>query len=39
MPANADRMCFVIMPFAGELHYFYLALKYDVEREFGVVCE
>lgn len=38
--SDADRLCFVIMPFTEHLHYFYLALKYHVEREFaGVVCE
>lgn len=39
MSVNADRYCFVIMPFTGDLHYFYLALKYHVEHEFGAVCE
>jgi hypothetical protein len=38
--SDGDRLCFVIMPFAEHLHYFYVALKYHVEREFvGVLCE
>jgi hypothetical protein len=38
-PTNVDRLCFVIMPFTEHLHYFYLAIKYHVERDFGVKCE
>ena len=35
-----ERLCFVIMPFVESLHYFYLALKYHIERSFpGILCE
>lgn len=31
--------CFVIMPFAPELHYFYLYLKQYIERKYGIQCD
>lgn len=34
-----ERKCFVIMPFAPELHYFYLYLRKHVEEKHGVRCE
>ena len=31
--------CFVIMPFAPELHYFYLYLKQYIEKKYGIQCD
>jgi hypothetical protein len=31
--------CFVIMPFLPELHYFYLYLKYHIEKQHSIRCE
>jgi hypothetical protein len=33
---SAPRRCFVIMPFAEQLHFFYLALKYHIVM-FGIL--
>lgn len=33
------RVCFVIMPFIPELHYFYLYLKHYLEQQHGILCE
>ena len=32
------RVCFVIMPFSAELHYFYLFLQRHIEEKHGVKC-
>src|SRR3954452_5622402 len=32
------RVCFVIMPFSVELHYFYLFLKRHIEEKHPVKC-
>ena len=37
--SEVKRTCFVIMPFAPELHYFYLYLKQYVEQQHGIRCE
>lgn len=34
-----ERLCFVMMPFAPELHYFYLYLKQHIEKHHGIRCE
>ncbi|MEA1906032.1 MAG: hypothetical protein U9N12_03625 [Euryarchaeota archaeon] len=36
---RAKRVCFVIMPFIPELHYFYLYLKQYIEQHHGIQCE
>ena len=33
------RLCFVIMPFAKELHYFFLYLQKHIEEKHGVECK
>jgi nucleoside 2-deoxyribosyltransferase len=33
------KKCFVMMPFAPELHYFYLYLKQHIEKKHALVCE
>jgi hypothetical protein len=38
MSNNTERVCFVIMPFSAELHYFYLFLKRHIEEKHGVKC-
>lgn len=38
MSTNTERVCFVIMPFSAELHYFYLFLKRHIEEKHGVKC-
>lgn len=37
--ADFKGRCFVIMPFAVELRYFYLFLKQHIEREHKIECE
>jgi len=37
--SEAERVCFVIMPFTPELHYFYLYLKQHVEKHHNIRCE
>lgn len=34
-----QKMCFVIMPFIPELHYFYLYLKQYIEGNYSITCE
>src|SRR5438876_8266953 len=34
-----ERTCFVLMPFAPELHYFYLYMKQHIEQKYGIRCE
>ena len=36
---EAKHVCFVIMPFTPELHYFYLYLKQYIEQHHGIQCE
>ncbi len=36
---EVKRMCFFIMPFAPELHYFYLYLKQYIEDRYAIRCE
>jgi len=36
---DAERVCFVVMPFVPELHYFYLYLKQHIEQHHGIRCE
>jgi len=36
---NKKRLCFVIMPFRADLHYFYLFLKQHVEQHHQIECE
>lgn len=38
MSAKAERVCFVIMPFTAELHYFYLFLRRHIEEKHGIKC-
>lgn len=33
------RLCFVIMPFVKELHYFFLYLQKHIEEKHGVACK
>ena len=33
-----EYSCFVIMPFMPELHYFYLYLKYHIEKQHSIRC-
>ena len=33
------RLCFVIMPFREELHYFYLYLQQHIEAKHAVECK
>jgi hypothetical protein len=35
---DTQKVCFVIMPFSAELHYFYLFLKRHIEEKHGVKC-
>src|SRR6185369_17451065 len=35
---QTERLCFVIMPFTEEVHYFYLYLKNHIEDKHGVTC-
>lgn len=37
--SEAERVCFVIMPFDPELHYFYLCLKQHIRHHHGIRCE
>jgi len=37
--SDAERVCFVIMPFIPELHYFYLYLKQHIEQHHRIRCE
>lgn len=32
-------LCFVIMPFAAELHYFYLYLRHHLQTKHNLICE
>lgn len=34
-----NLMCFMIMPFIPELNYFYLYLKYHIEKNHGIECQ
>jgi hypothetical protein len=34
-----DRLCFVIMPFQPELHYFYLYLRDYIQAQHGLICK
>lgn len=36
---SAERVCFVVMPFVPDLHYFYLYLKQHIEQHHGIRCE
>ena len=36
---ETERTCFVLMPFAAELHYFYLYMKQHIEQKYGIRCE
>ena len=37
--SEAERVCFIIMPFDPELHYFYLCLKQHIKHYHGIRCE
>lgn len=37
--SEAKRICFVIMPFDSELHYFFLYLKQHLEQIHNIKCE
>lgn len=34
-----DGMCFVLMPFTPELHYFYLYIKHHIQQTHNLYCE
>ena len=39
MSVSAKPLCFVIMPFSPELHYFFLYLKQHIEQKHHLNCE
>lgn len=38
MSQNIERICFIIMPFSAELHYFFLFMRRHIEETHGVKC-